>query len=512
MNRFWHLPLAVALTGCAQVLGLGEYREGPAGGGANGGGGGGGPKPCSTDAQCSNAKFCDGAEHCGDDGFCAPGTPPCPSPADSVHCATACTESQNAAVCGAAVAKDADGDKHGDPLCQTAPGDDCDEANAARFPGNPEVCDGIDNDCNSMVDEGLPATGGSKEIGGSDGYASAHFAFSPGLGVYGTAYVLSVQVPEVSLVFNGHDGMPSGSLSLGAFNGQFSSVHPRVAASDSEFAVAWNDDGANSSAVYVTLATPTGVINKVLVDSAFNPGVSVDVADASNGDFIVVWTNAINAPNNWIQAQRIRPDGTLMGAPVTISQGSPVADPRVARAGGKYAVVWRTLGPSPVIEGRVFDETFTLGPILTLGDAGAQSSPAITQAGAGFALTWQAPALALGVERLDQSLAVQALNTSMTGISGTLDIASSGSEILVLESDADTTPERVARIHRFGADAILLGGPLQISESNLIDSQTGLATIRVTPLGVAVVWGNVTTQIDTIERVMFRGMGPLLCN
>ncbi|MBM4345976.1 MAG: putative metal-binding motif-containing protein, partial [Deltaproteobacteria bacterium] len=34
------------------------------------------------------------------------------------------------------------------------PGDDCDDANAAMGPGNTEVCDGADNNCNTTVDEG----------------------------------------------------------------------------------------------------------------------------------------------------------------------------------------------------------------------------------------------------------------------------------------------------------------------------------------------------------------------
>ena len=52
---------------------------------------------------------------------------------------------------------DADGDGHGDPdsftvACEQPPGtttssDDCDDTDEARFPENPEVCDGIDNDC-----------------------------------------------------------------------------------------------------------------------------------------------------------------------------------------------------------------------------------------------------------------------------------------------------------------------------------------------------------------------------
>jgi len=43
--------------------------------------------------------------------------------------------------------------------------DDCDDASGARYPGNDEVCDGIDNDC----DSGTEATGGEAD-GDGDGY------------------------------------------------------------------------------------------------------------------------------------------------------------------------------------------------------------------------------------------------------------------------------------------------------------------------------------------------------
>ncbi len=35
---------------------------------------------------------------------------------------------------------------------------DCDDAEAKAYPGNPEVCDGIDNDCNGTVDDGVGTT------------------------------------------------------------------------------------------------------------------------------------------------------------------------------------------------------------------------------------------------------------------------------------------------------------------------------------------------------------------
>jgi hypothetical protein len=64
---------------------------------------------------------------------------------------------------------DADGDQYGDPSASQAaceqPADfvadatDCDDTNAAANPGEAEVCDGDDNDCDTTVDEGYDADG-----------------------------------------------------------------------------------------------------------------------------------------------------------------------------------------------------------------------------------------------------------------------------------------------------------------------------------------------------------------
>ena len=60
---------------------------------------------------------------------------------------------------------DLDGDGHATAACAGSEGcgsllpcDDCDDTAAAAFPGQPEVCDGADNDCNLIVDD-VPASG-----------------------------------------------------------------------------------------------------------------------------------------------------------------------------------------------------------------------------------------------------------------------------------------------------------------------------------------------------------------
>jgi hypothetical protein len=64
--------------------------------------------------------------------------------------------------------RDFDGDNHGDagsvamsceePIGYSSVADDCDDGEPSSYPGNSEVCDGVDNDCSGGVDEGLLST------------------------------------------------------------------------------------------------------------------------------------------------------------------------------------------------------------------------------------------------------------------------------------------------------------------------------------------------------------------
>lgn len=108
---------------------------------------GGVAAPCGNDDDCDDGVFCNGFEQCVA-GFCSPGLSSCD---DGIACTVdSCNVERDTCVYRA---PDMDGDGFGDANCLDRrgipTGDDCDDANAQRFPGNLEVCDaaGLDEDC-----------------------------------------------------------------------------------------------------------------------------------------------------------------------------------------------------------------------------------------------------------------------------------------------------------------------------------------------------------------------------
>lgn len=101
-------------------------------------GGDPGEERCITDAECNNGAFCDGQEQC-EKGACVSGKLPCLE-------SQLCDDRDRACLTDCDTGADADGDGHEATDCG---GDDCDDSNSSRYPGNEEVCDseGVDEDC-----------------------------------------------------------------------------------------------------------------------------------------------------------------------------------------------------------------------------------------------------------------------------------------------------------------------------------------------------------------------------
>lgn len=154
---------AVKLVACSVVLLMacgsrsalvsGQGSGGAAGGGA-GTGGSGPPPTCQSDMDCPAGDAC-GSYHCAEQRCVL----------DAVSCDDSypCTEDtcDKAAGCRHRfLSLDLDGDGHRSPrpgfsadndVC----GDDCDDTNPNAFKTNVEVCDGVDNDCDGVVDNGF---------------------------------------------------------------------------------------------------------------------------------------------------------------------------------------------------------------------------------------------------------------------------------------------------------------------------------------------------------------------
>jgi hypothetical protein len=111
---------------------------------------------CTGPADCDDRILCNGIEYCDASNDCRTGPPP--DCGDGI----ACTIDRCDARLDLCVhdLPDADRDTHTDARCCTAApacGTDCNDADPAVRPGAPEICNGIDDNCDSAIDTDTPA-------------------------------------------------------------------------------------------------------------------------------------------------------------------------------------------------------------------------------------------------------------------------------------------------------------------------------------------------------------------
>jgi hypothetical protein len=144
---------------------------------------------CKVDADCSDHLACNGIETCVEK-VCHAGIAPCPND-DPAHCDAVCVEANGAAVCSVQ-GQDKDKDGHLSSACMKNVGDDCNDADPTVHAGAPEICDGLDNDCDGKVDlaDGLSLSGIATPVSAATGQSRYEpvIAWAPDRSVYGIVY------------------------------------------------------------------------------------------------------------------------------------------------------------------------------------------------------------------------------------------------------------------------------------------------------------------------------------
>jgi cysteine-rich repeat protein len=117
---------------------------------------------CKSNADCDDGDVCNGVE------TCDPTAHTCSTTIGKLDCddGLACTVDSCDAKAGCLHDKiDGDGDGHG---CS----DDCNDGDPSIYVGAPELCDGKDNDCNGIADDGMVVMATCFPDGDGDGYGA----------------------------------------------------------------------------------------------------------------------------------------------------------------------------------------------------------------------------------------------------------------------------------------------------------------------------------------------------
>jgi hypothetical protein len=295
--------------------------------------------------------------------------------------------------------RDEDGDGHRGPLpgrkagAPGACGDDCNDTSPLAFPGGIETCDGVDNDCNGVVDDGaryeptnvepVLLSPGAKQAG-LGGVAFGAPVFAASFASSGTSWsntftafddTGAITVPATTITHENTD----------AFTGP-------IVWTGSVFALAWEDRRDKDFEIYFNRVDPSGkkLSPDLRVTNAPKFSLRPDLL-WDGTEYVVAWSDRREGDAaGRVFGQRIDAGGRLVGGNVPLTPvGEDVDVPRIAKGDTELGLVF-TVGVGALRQ--LFFRTLSadlsvLGPEVLLG-SGDVASSAITWSGDRYVVVW----------------------------------------------------------------------------------------------------------------------------
>jgi len=312
----WGVACFLLLAPC----GCGSRTElAPPDGLPNGAGGSPPVVACTTDTDCPPANACGSfrclAERCEFEAISCDDKTPCTE--DTCDPTSGCEHRF--------LSLDMDGDKHRSPRPGFEPGtdvcgDDCDDTNPNAFPGNTEVCDGVDNDCDRVVDNGFSyQRSGAMPVRVAPAAARRSRRDDGGITATPEAFVITYSSLEDRWISR-LQGLSSSGAPL--FQSQVSEVNSdtfagALAWSGKDLATAWSDaHQAGDYEIYSRLFDARGNKQKPALRLTEAEGFSLHPSLKWNqSEYVLAFDDrrGVGDTQPRIFAQRLAPDGSQLG-------------------------------------------------------------------------------------------------------------------------------------------------------------------------------------------------------